>query len=435
MEHTPLKVAIIGGGSSYTPEIIEGFIKRHATLPIDEIWLVDIEAGREKLEIVGGLAERMIQASGISCKIVLTLDLDAALIGAKYVTTQLRVGLLDARVHDERIPAKYGLLGQETTGIGGFSKALRTIPVILEIAHRMEVICPDAWLINFTNPAGIVTEAVLKHSRIKAIGLCNVPVNMRKNIANLLNSDDFVFMATGLNHYVWGTQVYHKGNEVMQTLLPQLMANDDYNPKNIGDTPFDPEQIRKMGLMPCYYHAYYYLEEEKLAHALEDYAHNGTRAEVVKRVEHALFEKYKDPNLSEKPVELEQRGGAYYSDAACSLINDLYNDARTLMIVDVQNNQTHPYLPADAVIETTCLITSAGPIPLTIQPLPDFARAELVKLKSFEALTIEAAVTGDYDLALLAISSHPLTRAGVTLKKVLDALLEVHADYLPKFNS
>ena len=183
MEHTPLKVAIIGGGSSYTPEIIEGFIKRHATLPIDEIWLVDIEAGREKLEIVGGLAERMIQASGISCKIVLTLDLDAALIGAKYVTTQLRVGLLDARVHDERIPAKYGLLGQETTGIGGFSKALRTIPVILEIAHRMEVICPDAWLINFTNPAGIVTEAVLKHSRIKAIGLCNVPVNIdRKSV-------------------------------------------------------------------------------------------------------------------------------------------------------------------------------------------------------------------------------------------------------------
>lgn len=435
MTNVPLKIAIIGGGSSYTPEIIEGFIKRHATLPIDEIWLVDIEAGREKLEIVGGLAERMIRASGISCKIVLTLDLDAALIGAKFVTTQLRVGLLDARVHDERIPAKYGLLGQETTGIGGFSKALRTIPVILDIAHRMEAICPDAWLINFTNPAGIVTEAVLKHSRIKAVGLCNVPINMRKNIANLLESDDFVFMATGLNHYVWGTHVYHKGKEVMQTLLPQLMANDAYNPKNIGDTPFDSDQIKKMALMPCYYHAYYYLEEEKLAHAIEDYAHNGTRAEVVKRVEHALFEKYKDPTLSEKPVELEQRGGAYYSDAACSLIHDLYNDARTLMIVDVQNNQTHPELPADAVIETTCLITSAGPIPLTIQPLPGFARAELIQLKSYETLTIQAAITGDYDLALLAISSHPLTRAGVTLKKVLDALLEVHAEYLPKFKS
>lgn len=418
-----LKIAIIGGGSSYTPEIIEGFINRHHELPVSEIWLVDIPEGQEKLNIVGQLAKRMIKKANIPCDIVLTLDRHAALVNADFVTTQLRVGQLDARIQDERIPLSKGMLGQETNGVGGFSKALRTIPVILEIAKDMERLCPEAWLINFTNPAGMVTEAVLNHTTIKSIGLCNVPINMKKAIASLIGSDDFVFHATGLNHYVWGKHVYFKGKDILPELLPKLLDDETFNPKNIGATPYLKEQILATGLMPCYYHAYYYLSDEMLTHALEDYHKNGTRAEVVKQVEATLFEKYKDITLNEKPKELEQRGGAYYSEAACELINAIYNDKKSLMVVNTPNHGTLPHLPKDAVIETTCMISNAGAHPLSVSALPEAAQAELSLLKAYERLTIKAAMTGDYGTALHALTIHPLTRSGVVLKEVLDEVL------------
>ncbi len=431
MSKQPLKIAIIGGGSSYTPEIIEGFILRHKELPLEEIWLVDIPAGEEKLNIVGNLAKRMVEAAGIDCKIVLTLNRSEALKGASFVTTQFRVGLLDARITDERIPLSHGMLGQETNGVGGFAKALRTIPVILEIAREMELLCPEAWLINFTNPAGVVTESVLRHTKIKAIGLCNVPVNMRKSVASILESDDFVFHATGLNHYVWGKHVYFKGKDVMPELLPKLLADDSFNPKNIGATPYIEEQILATGLMPCYYHAYYYLQDEMLKHNLEDYAQNGTRGEVVKATEAELFEVYKDLNLKEKPKQLEKRGGAYYSEAACELINAIYNDKRTLMIVNVENNGTLPFLPKNAVIETTCLITNAGALPLAVTDLPESAQAELSLIKAYERLTIEAAIECNYGKALHALTIHPLTQSGQVLKQVLDEVLAQNRKYLP----
>lgn len=434
MTKKPLKIAIIGGGSSYTPEIIEGFILRHKELPLEEIWLVDIPAGYEKLTTVGQLAQRMVEAAGINCKVILTLDRAQALRGASFVTTQLRVGLLDARILDERIPLSRGMLGQETNGVGGFAKALRTIPVILDIAREMEELCPDAWLVNFTNPAGVVTESVLKHTKIKAIGLCNVPVNMRKAVAEMLGSDDFVFHATGLNHYVWGKHVYYKGEDVMPELLPKLLADDSFNPKNIGSTPYIEDQILATGLMPCYYHAYFYLQDEMLQHAIEDFEKNGTRGEVVKATEAELFEVYKDVNLSVKPKQLEKRGGAYYSEAACELISAIYNDKRSLMIVNVQNNTTIPSLPVDAVIETTCMITSAGAIPLAVSNLPESAQAELSLLKAYERLTIEAAMECHYGKALHALTIHPLTRSGQVLKEVLDEVLEAHKAHLPGWN-
>lgn len=428
-----LKIAVIGGGSSYTPEIIEGFIERHHELPVKELWLVDIEAGKEKLEIVGNLAKRMVEKAGIDCQVFLTLNREEALKDANFVTTQFRVGLLDARIRDERIPLSHGMLGQETNGVGGFAKALRTIPVILDIARDMERLCPDAFLINFTNPASIITETVQRFTKIKAIGLCNVPVNMRKAVEKVLDSDDFLFHAIGLNHYVFGHSVYFKGKNVMPEILPKLMADTDFNPKNIEDIPYHDEQILSLGMMPCYYHKYFYMADDMLQHAIEDYKTTGTRGEVVKRVEKELFDVYKRADLSEKPVELEKRGGSYYSEAACELINGIYNNKKNYMIVNVKNNQTLPFLPEDAVIETTCLITDAGPKPLSIEALPIQVQGELHLLKAYERLTIDAGISGDYGTALQALTIHPLTKKGAVLKTVLDEVLKQNEDFLPQF--
>ena len=428
-----MKIAIIGGGSSYTPEIIEGFIKRHHELPIKEIWLVDIGTGKEKLNIVGSLAQRMVEKSGLDLKIILSLDRQKALENASYVVTQLRVGQLAARIKDERIPLSHGMLGQETNGVGGFAKALRTIPVILDICRDMERLCPDAFLINFTNPAGIITETVLRHTNIKAIGLCNVPVNMRKAVEKIIGSDDFLFHAIGLNHYVWGHSIYHKGQNIISEILPKLLEDSEFNPKNIEDMPYITEQILASNMMPCYYHKYYYVQDEMLKHALDDYQKNGTRGEVVKKVEEELFELYKDPDLKDKPKQLELRGGAYYSDAACELINAIHNNKMTHMVVNVQNKNTLPFLPYYAVIETTCLITHSGAHPLSIEDLNDAAKGELHLLKAYERLTIEAGVKGNYNTALQALTIHPLTVSGQVLKDTLDEVLAANKDYLPQF--
>lgn len=425
-----LKIATIGGGSSYTPEIIEGFIKRAAELPIREIALVDIEEGREKLEIVGNLARRMVQKAGLDWKITLTLDRREALKDADFVTTQLRVGLLEARIRDERIPLSLGMMGQETNGVGGMAKALRTIPVILDICKDIEELCPDAWLINFTNPSGMVTEAVLNHTKVKCIGLCNVPVGMRKAVEEVLGSDDFIFHAVGLNHYVWGKHVYFKGKDVMKEILPKLLLSEKFNPKNIDAIPWVEEQIKEVGMMPCPYHKYYYLKGDMLKKQLKDYENHKTRAEFVKEVEDKLFEIYKDENLNEKPKELENRGGAYYSEAACELISSIYNNKKSLMVVNVHNNGIIKSISDDSVIETTAYITSSGAIPLGSAQLSLSASTEVALLKTFEKLVIEAAMNCDYGKALAALTINPLVNSASLAKKALDLVIEQNKKYL-----
>ena len=235
-----IKIATIGGGSSYTPELIEGFIKRYAELPISELWLVDIEQGREKLEIVGELAKRMVKKANLPMKIYMTLDREAALKDADFVTTQFRVGLLEARAKDERIPLTYDTIGQETNGPGGLFKGLRTIPVILEIVKDMERLCPEAWLINFTNPAGMVTEAVLRHSNMRrVVGLCNGPIGIERGIAETLkvHKEELYVEFTGLNHMVFAKKIYHKGIDVTQKVLTLMTQDtgDAVGLKNIAD--------------------------------------------------------------------------------------------------------------------------------------------------------------------------------------------------------
>lgn len=431
-----LKIVTIGGGSSYTPELIEGFIKYYDELPIREIWLVDIEAGKEKLDIVGNLAKRMVEKSGLPIEVHLTLDRRKALEGADFVTTQLRVGLLEARKLDESIPLKHGVLGQETNGPGGLFKAFRTIPVILDICREMEELCPNAWLINFTNPAGMVTEAVLKHTKIKVVGLCNVPIGMEMGVAKLLGVDhsrvriDFA----GLNHLVYGLDVFVDGKSVKKEVI-SLLTNPEkaITMQNIHAMGWEPEFLQALNVLPCPYHNYYYKSGNMLEEELKKFREGNIRAEVVKRLEDDLFELYKDPSLDIKPPQLEKRGGAYYSDAAVRLIHSMYTDKRDIQAVNTRNNGAISNLPAQAAVEVSCVITKDGPKPISVGELPVAVRGLVGYMKSFEEVAIEAAVTGNYNTALLAMTMNPFIPSDQTAKTILNEMLEAHKEHLPQF--
>ncbi|MGE6398388.1 6-phospho-beta-glucosidase [Bacillus cereus] len=434
-----IKIATIGGGSSYTPELIEGFIKRYDELPVREIWLVDIEEGREKLEIVGALARRMVEKAGVPMEIHLTLDRRQALQSADFVTTQMRVGLLDARVKDERIPLQLGLIGQETNGAGGLFKALRTIPVLLEVAEEMQELCPNAWLINFTNPAGMVTEALLRYSKHKkVIGVCNVPFNMHMSISKMLGMEmgrvhiDFA----GLNHMVFGTHVYVDDQEVTEKVL-EMLGNPEIQMtmKNIAPLPWNPRFLKSLGVVPCPYHRYYYKTKNILDEELEAFKSGKTRAEIVKKLEGDLFDLYKDEKLDIKPPQLEQRGGAYYSDAACNVISSIYNDKKDIQVLNVQNKGSITEIDYDSAVEVSCIVTKNGPVPITMGKLPVQVQGLIQQIKSFERVGAEAAVTGSYDKALLALSINPLIPSDDLAEAVLQELLKAHKEYLPLFFS
>lgn len=434
-----MKIVTIGGGSSYTPELIEGFILRKDKLPVTEIWLVDIEEGKEKLQIVGDMARRMIEAAGLPWQVRLTLDRKAALKDADFVTTQFRVGLLEARLKDECIPLAHGYLGQETNGAGGIMKALRTIPVILDIIKDMREQCPNAWLVNFTNPAGMVTEAAIRYGHWeKTIGLCNVPFSHVEQAKTLLDrpEQDLFFKFAGLNHFHWHRVWDRQGTEHTAGLLNAIYAGQQQNEglSNIHQIPFHAEQVRHLGLLPCGYHRYYYLEQQMLGHAIADFENYATRAEVVKATENRLFEMYKDPDLTEKPAELAQRGGAHYSDAACDLIESIHNDSRKTMVVSTRNQGALADLPYDSIAEVSSIITSHGAEPITWGTFPPAARGMLQLMKAMEQTVIEAAVSGDYGAALHAFTINPLIRSGETARQVMDQLLYAHKKYLPQFS-
>lgn len=428
-----IKIATIGGGSSYTPELVDGFIKRWSTLPVKELWLVDVEEGKQKMEIVAALARRMVKKAGIPMEIYTTLNRREALKGADFVTTQLRVGQLQARIKDERIPLSHGILGQETNGAGGLFKGMRTIPVIMDICRDMEELCPDAWLINFTNPVGMVMEGIHRYTNFKKIiGLCNVPIGMHKAIAQLLDrkEEEVVVNFGGLNHMVFATQVTIDGKDVTKEVL-KLWG--DQSVKNIKGVVWNPDFIQELGVLPCSYHRYYYMTKEYLEEALEKYEKHEIRAEFVKKVEDELFELYKDENLCEKPKLLEERGGAFYSDAACNLINSIYNDKGDIQVVNTVNNGAVENFEDDEIVEVSCKITKNGPVPVKVGRLPKAVNGLVQQIKSFEIAGSSAAVTGDKNKALLALMINPLVMSQKTAEIVLDELLEAHKEYLPQF--
>ncbi|MEK4003172.1 6-phospho-beta-glucosidase [Paenibacillus sp. FSL H3-0333] len=437
MKKKHLKIAVIGGGSSYTPELVEGLIRYHDEFPVAELYLADIEAGADKLRIIGELAQRMIDASGKPIRLHTTLDRREAIRGADFVATQIRVGMLDARSRDEKIPLAHHLIGQETTGAGGFAKALRTIPVILDICRDIEELAPGAFMINFTNPAGIITEAVSKHSRVKSVGLCNLPISTKMQIAELygVQQSEMFIEIVGINHLNWTTRVLIEGEDMTEDFLNKLSGAKGPSMANIPDLEWDSEFIQSVGALPCPYHRYYYMKEEMYREISEHYQESGkTRADDVKEVEAELFEIYKQPEVNSKPAQLEKRGGAYYSEAAVQLMKSIYNDTGDIQTVNVRNQGVIPDLPGDVSIEINCVIKSDGPHALApSQPLPPQIRGLLQVVKAYEELTIDAAVRGDYASALQALTIHPLVGDERIAKEVLADILEQNAEYLPQF--
>ncbi|KKY02242.1 MULTISPECIES: 6-phospho-beta-glucosidase [Paraclostridium] len=431
-----LKIVTIGGGSSYTPELVEGFIKRYKELPVKELWLVDIEEGKHKLEIVGNLAKRMVKKAGIDMEIHLTLDRREALKGADFVTTQLRVGLLEARIKDESIPLSHGVIGQETNGAGGLFKALRTVPVVLDIIKDVEELCPNAWIINFTNPTGVITEAVFRYTDFKNyIGLCNVPIGMRNGIAKLfeVENERIQMDFAGLNHMVYGLNVALDGEDVTDEAIDKFV-HSKLTMQNIKAIEFNADFVKNLGLVPCPYHRYYYKTKEMLEEELNEFAKGKARGQVVKELEDQLFELYKDENLDIKPPQLEKRGGAYYSDAACNLISSIYNDKRDIQVVNTINNGAIRNFKDNQAVEVSSVITKNGPKPLSIGYLPDAVDGLVSQIKSFEMLAAKAAVYGDYNAAYLALCINPLIPSDDLAKTILDEMMEAHKDYLPQFN-
>ena len=428
-----MKIAVIGGGSSYTPELMEGIINHKDSLPVTEVVLIDIPEGEEKVSINTAFAKRMVEKAGLPISVRYTLDRREGLKDASFVIAQIRVGGLDAREKDERIPLKYDVIGQETTGPGGFFKALRTIPVMLSICRDMEEVCKDAWLINFTNPSGIITEAILKNTKVKCIGLCNVSINMRYDAAERLSvfPDELDCRFIGLNHLSVMNHAYYQGKD--RILDAVNVENKESVVKNIKKDEEMDAVARELGCLLSPYMQYFYTEKEALRHEkLEAIGLTGTRAAQVKEVEKNLFECYKDVNLREKPAALAKRGGARYSMAAICLIDSIYNDTNDVQVVDVFNNGIIPQLPDDVVIEVNCRIGRNGAAPLA-SDVPSSVLGLIEQVKAYEEFTIEAAITGDRNKALIALLNNPLVHDVRDAKGILNELLEAHKAYLPAF--
>lgn len=435
-----LKVVTIGGGSSYTPELLEGFIKRYAELPITELWLVDVDAGKEKQDIIFDLCLRMIKSAGVPIELHKTLNRREALAGADFVTTQLRVGQLKARELDERIPLSHGYLGQETNGAGGLFKGLRTIPVIFDIIKDVEEICPDAWVINFTNPAGMVTEAVFRHTKFKKfIGVCNIPVGMKMFIQDVLKlqpEDDLSIDLFGLNHMVFIKDVLVNGESRFAELLDGVASGTltAGSVKNIFDLPFSEGLIRSLNLLPCSYLLYYFKQKEMLAIEMGEFYKGGARATVVQKVEKQLFDLYKDPELNVKPKELELRGGAYYSDAACEVISAIYNDKQTEQYVNFPHHGHIDNIPADWAVEMTCTIGRDGATPHPrITHFDEKVLGLIYTIKGFEIAASEAALSGKLNDVLLAMNLSPLIHSDKDAEILAREMLLAHEALLPNF--
>jgi 6-phospho-beta-glucosidase len=419
-----VKIAVIGGGSTYTPELIEGFARRAGVLAVDELVLQDVSADR--LDVVGGLARRILAAQQFPGRLVTTTSLESAVDGAVAVLVQLRVGGQQARLVDETLPGRFGLLGQETTGPGGFAKALRTVPVVLEIADTVAKLArPDAWIVDFTNPVGIVTRALLDAGH-RAVGLCNSAIGFQRQLAGFFGVDpDRVRLDhAGLNHLTWIRKVEVGGVD----RLPELLDSAELSEVAAG-SGLPPELLRTLRAIPSYYLHYFYCTDE----AVRAQASGPQRAEQVLEIERTLLEMYADPALDHKPALLERRGGAYYSEAAAALVTSLLTGDGGHHYVDVRNGGTLAGLPAEAVVEVPAVVDTAGPHPVPVDPLPPEMLGLVQAVTAYEVLTIEAARTGDRGTALRALLANPLVRQWDVAVPLLDALLEANRRHLPRF--
>ena len=416
------RITVVGGGSTYTPELVEGFARRSARLPIDELVLLDTDPDR--LDVVGGLAQRMLDKLDWPGRLLLTGDRDAALDGSDFVLFQLRVGGQAARLVDETLPLRFGVIGQETTGAGGFAKAMRTVPVVLDLAELVgRRSAPDAWIVDFTNPVGIVTQALLDEGH-RAIGLCNVGITLQRRMAAHfgVEPERVELEHVGLNHLTWERAVRVDGVDRLPELLSahvELLA---------GELRLPADMIRMIGAIPSYYLRYYYLTRT----VLQEQQAGHTRARDVMDIEARLLELYRDQSLAEKPALLDDRGGAFYSEAAAQLIASLHDGAGDIQVVDVRNDGAIPDLADSAVVEVPARIDRDGAHPLPLTPLAPEQRGLVQAVKAYEELTVAAARTGDRVLAERALSANPLVGAEIA-HPLLEAILEGDREHLARF--
>lgn len=428
-----LKVCVIGGGSTYTPELLQGFIERQNDFPLTQLCLMDIDP--ERLEVVGNFTKRMASNHNAKFEIKLTSDLSEAIRDTSYVITQLRVGHMKARRGDEYLGRRHGLIGQETTGIGGMAKALRTIPVILNIADEIKKSSPNAVLVNFANPSGLITEALHRYApEIKAVGVCNSALTTKMEILKNLNThlgtdfspDAAQISALGLNHLTWYYGFAIQGRDYWPLILQFLIQEM----KTQSDPYFDPQTLENLQMLPNSYLRYYYYTDKMLK---KQSGWPPSRAEEVIQIETALLEKYKDPAQNILPPELMERGGAYYSTVAAQLLNAHYNDLGETHIINVCHEGAVSGWDRNWVLELPCRVSAKGFRPIPAQSLPIVCSSLVQQVKTYEILTVEAAVHGDRKAAYQALLAHPLGPDADRIPSVLKDMLETNKDYLPQF--
>ena len=418
-----VKVAVIGGGSTYTPELVDGLAGFADRLPVGELALHDIAPDR--LVPVAGFAGRILRRYGWSGRLHTTTDLAAAVDGADFVVVQLRVGGQAARLVDETLPLAHGCLGQETAGAGGFAKALRTVPVVLELAELVSArAAPGAWLVDFTNPVGIVTQALLDDGH-RAIGLCNVAIGLQRRFAELLGvaPDALALEHVGLNHLTWARAVRLDGTDQLPVLL------DEHAGALAAHLELPAGLLRDLGAIPSRYLRFYYRTGELLARQRA----GDIRARQVQRIERELLELYMDPALDTKPPQLQQRGGRYYSEAAVRLMASLHDGRGDVQVVNVRNQGTIAGLPDDAVVEVPARVGTAGADPVPVRPLPPELLGLVQQVKAYERLAVAAARTGERRTARLALLANPLVGELPAAEAILAELLEAHRDHLPRY--
>ncbi|HOZ46187.1 MAG TPA: 6-phospho-beta-glucosidase [Candidatus Hydrogenedentes bacterium] len=422
-----MKLAVIGGGSSYSPELIDGLFSRLDVIPVSEVWMMDPDLGR--LGITAEFARRMAKRHGEPFRIYHTNNLREAVKDARYVITQLRVGHMAARIADEKLGLRYNIIGQETTGVGGFACALRTIPRVLDIAHAMEEVAPGGVLVNFTNPSGIVTEALIKHSRVTSVGLCNIPIGLIMEIVEHTGCavDDVEMDYVGLNHLAWVRGFRIAGADRTDEILDGFIAraHEEWEVEAVCANMV--EAMRGLRMLCNPYLQYFYANEAMLVHLKNK---RRTRGEDVTEVEKALFEKYADPTLDEKPEELSKRGGAHYSTAAFRLIAAIENDTGNRQVVCCRNSGAIPTFDEDVAVEVSATIGKDGATALA-QAAPESAiRGLMQAVKAYETLTVEAAVTGSRETAFQAMLMNPIMPGAMGCRRLLDDLLEVNRPHL-----
>ena len=418
-----MKLTVVGGGSTYTPELIDGFARLRDTLPVEELVLVDPAA--ERLELVGGLARRIFAKQGHDGRIVTTTDLDAGVDGADAVLLQLRVGGQAARERDETWPLECGCVGQETTGAGGLAKALRTVPVVLDIAERVRRTNPDAWIIDFTNPVGIVTRALLQAGH-KAVGLCNVAIGFQRKFAALLGVTpaEVHLDHVGLNHLTWETGARLGGPEG-EDVLPRLLA--EHGEAIADDLHLPRPLLDRLGVVPSYYLRYFYAHDE----VVRELRTKPSRAAEVAAMEKQLLEMYGDPSLDEKPELLAKRGGAFYSEAAVDLAAGLLGGGgNPYQVVNTLNRGTLPFLPDDAVIEVQAAVGPKGPTPLAVPAVDPLFAGLMANVTAYEDLALTAALRGGRDRVFKALLAHPLIGQYEYAEGLTDRLIAHNREHL-----